>query len=148
MLAVVRPGRREGTSLFLPGAWTGWKEMAEGANSRRVLVLLILRVMKGWVMAVWSAWHLPQTSYSNLAALTNAPAVLTPETAPSLGEMVGAVTRPVLMVWGSWQSEQVELVGAWLGRLTGELVSWRLILLRSAATFEPASAPSTGAPEW
>src|SRR6185503_18858864 len=132
MEAVVRPGLRLGTSLFFPGTWTGWKDTAEGANSRRVLIWLIFRETKGWT-GPFSLWHLAQTSYSNLAAGMEDPAALTPAIWPSLGEMVGAAAVPDFIVWGSWQSEQWALVGACWARLTGGSVSWRLILFKSAA---------------
>ncbi len=144
MLLVVHPGLRLGTSGFLPCVVTGWKEMAELANSRRVFVCVIWRGRHDEVNTVSSAWHLKQTSYSKLAASTGEPDALIPLTEPISGWIVGADAEPGTIVCGSWQSAQVACAGIGLLGSTGLNVSWTLNLLRSERI---SCAPDTE-PSW
>src|SRR5829696_1056632 len=147
MLDAVSVGIRLGTSGFLPGAATGWNEIADGANWSRTSGCVICRVIVGGlsveVPPVAPLWHLKQTSYSNCARGMSAPDAFTPAIAPRLGGMFGADAVPTPIVCEPWQSLQFD----WLfTTVVGSILpgwSWLLIFRKSAKTFFPCSAPAT-----
>src|SRR5687768_9178873 len=155
MLVAVSVGIRLGTSVFLPGAATGWNDTADGANWSRTSACVTCLVTVGGlrvdVPPVAPLWHLKQTSYSNCDRGTSAPARLMPATAPRFGGMFGADAVPTPIVCEPWQSLQFDwLLTTFVGSI-GPGRSWLLILRKSASTFCPCCcsipAPATW-PAW
>src|SRR3954447_6273141 len=98
-LEVVYWVRRLGTSRLRPAASTGWKETAEESNSKRALAWTIWRVTMGAKLLGWrSAWHLKQTSYSNLATGVAAPDAVMPGTLPMEPRTSGAAATALALV--------------------------------------------------